>query len=708
MINAADLVESRSLIEKVMVKMEKLVLSDNYISAIGSHNSTYSDALKSEITKDVNELNEFLFNLYVNFYEVSKMDEFKSQFCDIYGINVRVPVLKCRSLISRRGFVNAEKYHSIVGMVVDDIKTISLEKYKDCFQKKYSPASLSSELNITVVRSSGDKYSLEVAPASGTALMGKMLGRFYPAFTEVQKELYSNLVERNKILYEKKNCRLVNIEALYEKAVLYNVCNKYSNEYSKVFFSYNSFEDYTMLKDIYVHVDSNYDLVFTNREGQLLKFVINSALNPKVSNPLIDFLTNYNNHGSAAFAIGIIKNFFSSSNYIPEIKYKNIVIIPRTWRFIGNGNFTFENFVEQYKIPNFVYLVMNDNRLLLNLSKKEDYNILFRHINKYGNAELQEVNQMISYSLSTHLQCKISEVVFEFENHSKTLENLNTRYNTLPIYQENVKRKMDFSSQWIYIKLYINEKQQKNFLLRYYNEISSEISDKYDPEILFYIRYNDPMSHIRLRIKATTIENKLNIENFIFKKLQPLLENNIIENYSQNIYIRELERYGGEDCIDFIENIFTINSKLAMQLLIRNKDRDLNELKCDMIVCIYTILKTFSYSDNEIMNLYSNISDDKAKYYFHKYKNVILRGVLNVHEYFSSYICDLIESHDRFNQIPLLKSKGRSSDEIAKSIIHMFCNRVFGTNREIEKSVLACIEKIVYAKKGFEKAFTFK
>ena len=130
-------------------------------------------------------------------------------------------------------------------------------------------------MNITVVRSSGDKYSLEVAPASGTALMGKMLGRFYPAFTEVQKELYSNLVERNKILYEKKNCRLVNIEALYEKAVLYNVCNKYSNEYSKVFFSYNSFEDYTILKDIYVHVDSNYDLVFTNREGQLLKFVIN-------------------------------------------------------------------------------------------------------------------------------------------------------------------------------------------------------------------------------------------------------------------------------------------------------------------------------------------------------------------------------------------------------------------------------------------------
>lgn len=706
MINAADLIESRILIEKVVTKMEKLVLCDNYISAIGRHSSTYPHALKPEISKDINELNEFLFNLYVNSYEIEKMDSFKSQFCDIYGINVRVPVLKCRSLITRKEFVNTQKYNNVIDMIVDDIKTISLEKYKYCFQKKYSPASLSSELNIAIVKSSGDKYSLEVAPATGTALMGKMLGRFYPAFTEEQKELYSNLVECNKELYEKRSCRLVNIESLYEKAVLYNVCNKYSNEYNKVFFSYNSFENYTTLKDIYVHVDSNYDVVFTNREGQFLKFVINSALNPKASDPLIDFLINYNNHGSAAFAIGIIKNYFSSSNYIPEIKYKNIVIIPRTWRFINNGDFTFEEFVEQYKIPNFVYLVMSDNRLLLDLSKKEDYNILFRHINRYGNMELQEVNQMLSYSLNNHLPCKISEVVFEFENHSETLENENTRYNALPIYRESEKRKMDFSSQWIYIKLYINEKQQKNFLLKYYHEMSREIGDKYNPEILFYIRYNDPLSHIRLRIKAMSIENKLNIENFIFKKMKPLLENNIVEDYTQNIYIRELERYGGEDCIDFIENIFTINSKLAIQLLIRNKDRDLNELKCDMIVCIYTILKAFSYSDNEIMNLYSNISDDKAKHYFHKYKNVVLSGVLNVHDYFSSSICDLIESHDMFNQIHLLKSKDRNSiDEIAKSIIHMFCNRVFGTNRKVEKNVLACIEKITYAKMGFEKAF---
>lgn len=705
-INEIDLVESRSLIEKIMEKMEKLALSDNYISAIGRHSSTYSTALNSEIINDVRELNEFLFNLYMNFYEIEKVDNFKHQFIEKYGTNVRIPVLKCRNLITQKNFNNLQKHHSIVDMVIGDVKTINLENFKDYFQNKELPSSLSSELNICIVRTSDDEYSLEVAPAVGTSLMGKMIGRFYTVFTEKQKEMYSTLVECNKKLYEHQNCRLVNLEALYEKPVLYNVCNKYSHDYHKVFYSYNIFNNYDVLRDIYAHIDSNYDLIFTNSEGQPLKFIINSALNPKANDLLMDFLVNYNNNGSSAFALGIIKNFFSSSNYIPEIKYKDIVIVPRTWRFFDTEKITFESFIKLNKIPNFVYMVMNnDNRLLLNLSKKEDYDILLKQVKKYRNVELQEVNQMIVSAIRNHFECKISEVVFEFENNSEVLNQLNFRYNLFPIYQENEIRMMDFSSQWIYIKLYVSENRQKDFLLRYYQEISIVISDKFKSEVMFYIRYNDPEPHIRFRIKASSIENKCDIENYLFKKLQSLLESKIIDNYSQNIYIRELERYGGENCIDIVENIFSINSKLAVQLLARNKGKDLDELKCDLIVCIYEILKVFTYTDNEIMGLYSNINDEEAKCFFHAYKNQVLNGALNINQYFSTDICDLLHSHDKFNQICLLRSNDkRRIDEIAKSIIHMFCNRVFGTNRNIEKIVLSCVEKIVYAKIGYEKA----
>ena len=105
-------------------------------------------------------------------------------------------------------------------------------------------------------------------------------------------------------------------------------------------------------------------------------------------------------------------------------------------------------------------------------------------------------------------------------------------------------------TDWIYLKLYVPNNRQDEFITDYLQNIKILI-DKYQGE-LFYLRYIEKYSQIRLRIKTN---NNIEVFQAIQGELKKAITNNLMVNYEISTYDREIERYGGERTLEKIENI---------------------------------------------------------------------------------------------------------------------------------------------------------
>lgn len=129
-----------------------------------------------------------------------------------------------------------------------------------------------------------------------------------------------------------------------------------------------------------------------------------------------------------------------------------------------------------------------------------------------------------------------------------------------------MKREFSIGSEWLYYKIYCGVKTADFVLSDTLKEcIETLLAEKYISK-WFFIRYNDPDSHIRLRFK---IDNPENI-GIVITKLQVLFgglqEQNLIWKVQTDTYARELERYGNTT-YELSESIFQADSELVLEYI---------------------------------------------------------------------------------------------------------------------------------------------
>lgn len=158
-------------------------------------------------------------------------------------------------------------------------------------------------------------------------------------------------------------------------------------------------------------------------------------------------------------------------------------------------------------------------------------------------------NNIIDYH-NEELNCEIiSTFIFKREHEE----------NTLLAIKGKVDKPLFFNGEkgWIYMKIYLNKGLQNNFII---NNLPDIIQKN---KIWFFIRYEDPAPHIRLRI---FIENIKHTEN-IFYTLDKLSNSDIINNYTFDVYYPEYERYGGVENFELVDNIFRLDSLLSINYI---------------------------------------------------------------------------------------------------------------------------------------------
>ncbi|WHF51936.1 thiopeptide-type bacteriocin biosynthesis protein [Chryseobacterium gotjawalense] len=256
-------------------------------------------------------------------------------------------------------------------------------------------------------------------------------------------------------------------------------------------------------------------------------------------------------------------------------------------------------------------------------------------------------------------------------------------------------RKFLPGSEWLYFKIYAGVKTSDiilqeaiiplvNFLLK-----EEQLIIKW-----FFIRYNDPKPHLRIRFQLVDNSNYESILEKVNHQLKDFIDSGEITNIMIDSYKRELERYG-ENTIEFAEVLFCKSSELVINFLEYNDEEKI-------IVSMFYIDKILSklkLSDAEKCAWISKFNNSYKKE-FNADKNLNTQLDIKFRKFKPDYI-DFVKSDENAeirNLIILnIEKSGVSIENIVsipflsdffQSIFHMHINRTFISNQRLFEMII--------------------
>ncbi|MBL0741059.1 lantibiotic dehydratase [Chryseolinea lacunae] len=261
--------------------------------------------------------------------------------------------------------------------------------------------------------------------------------------------------------------------------------------------------------------------------------------------------------------------------FLPRTTYKNIIITRARWRLNSKDHANCKRLAENQRVnyikqvcleigmPRFVAISQADNELPIDLANVHCVDILFDKLFKTDFLILLEFPQGSSNCVVNDVDGKgfFNEIVIPLR---RTDETPNVSL-TLRKYSQIPQRHFVPGSDWLYVKVFCGFKFAETVLLDIVGPIVEELLKEKVIDRWFFIRYNLPDPHLRLRFHGQDLLwNK--VIQYLMAKLQPLIESDMIAKVDTDTYVREIERYGSETIVDS-EHLFFFDSAAVLKFL---------------------------------------------------------------------------------------------------------------------------------------------
>ena len=431
-----------------------------------------------------------------------------------------------------------------------------------------------------------------------------------------------------------------------------------------------------LLQDIYVRMNRENNFELVTKEGGRIQLSSCSMENVSLKADIIRFMEIISNNASN------ISNFLTLLNshdlrYCPRIVYKNIILIPESWIVDIATDFNGKlpevdnlySLLLARNIPQNVALCQGDKITALNTSFDIDKIILISELKKSGKVILSESLVAKGSNIFDKTCTRATELVFSVNYQDNNISN--ERIQEISTTQR--KEYFQGSAGWLYIKLYSNKGLENNNLFFVEKEMS-QLDIQY-----FFIRYFDPKPHLRIRFYID--KNNKDIVFDIFKMLDTMMKNLWIDDFSINVYEREIERYYADSSAFDIEQIFIKDSKLVLEILKYKNLLPNLEYKALIFKVLVQVLENTNLDIDYQKLFFSDLL--KVKEFKIKYDYLI--RTLNSMEIDLSQNELVLKLSNNIKEYLLQKNLSNSDISLFfDSYIHMFFNRMFGNN-DIEK-----------------------
>lgn len=537
-----------------------------------------------------------------------------------------------------------------------------------------------------------------ISPIVSSFNAGATMGRFSQEIDrDIRKQLDNEIYEQYIEYSNENNTEVIHINEIPKYARNLNINHTGTIKFKEL--------DLDMpcssitLDDLYVGSTFDKLYLFSKTLNSRILFITHSMLNYVLCSNLYRFLREVS-LGNTKFIQPIKDDGIEGFNYCPRIRYKNVILKPATWK-LNKDMFSSsekENWIEQfhkiqqfYNIPNDVNMAFGDNRLTINLSNDAHISILKKEIEKQGRVCLLE--EFISKSNNDRVIEIVTPIYRKAKSNEKSL-----------MIPKNIYKRLETKREWLSIHLYIDESYQNEFLIQYILPCLRELFDNNHLESFFFIKYRENDHFIKLRLLSKS-NDSIHLYHEIMQLKQKWLKESELSTYAIVEYQPEINRYGGIETIEIIEDYFMYDSWLAIHII----DQTFNYPK-EFIVAITIIflINELNINQEEIDEIrHNNVENLYRNNEIREYKNEMVK-LTNPRDNYCYLHAKLPKLHqilyNNYKEIEKLKvalSRGLSTPRahIIGSLIHMRCNRVFGVNRDKEKFVLSIFNEIEKTKK---------
>ncbi len=486
------------------------------------------------------------------------------------------------------------------------------------------------------------------------------------------------------------------------------------------------------LSDLVVGVQNGRFYLRSLRLNKQVRVCQNHMLNIKFAPNVCRFITEIASDGQpilTPFDWGAA----ASAPFLPRLVLKTgssarVVITPACWQFQtgditpqGEGSVEarwfrgLQQWREQWRVPRYVYLTETDHRLLLDLENPLMVAELHDELNKHEGQKQIRLDELFPDFEHLWLHDEqgnqyFSEIVVPLlrvgaVDPTTKPELWNKKFVSPQRVISSTERNRFPGDEWVYLKLYPAPGQHEKLLVGPLRELvqilqAHELIDRW-----FFTHYVDSKAHLRLCFHAKEAVNTQFILAIVLPWSLQLGQSSQVLHYALDTYEREVERYGGPDAIDLLEQVFSVDSVIVSDILAYQHARPRRLTLDPLAVGVFTLDHFFTFWGCDLRQRLEWVQQASEKYAFSKeFRSERKRycDLLAPHRYLDPLLAEqrtlLLELI--LPQEPLLRALGTqvrqlvetqqlwvSENSLLSSLAHMHLNRLLGINQAREMQV---------------------
>ncbi|MGG9963924.1 lantibiotic dehydratase [Ferruginibacter sp. SUN106] len=466
------------------------------------------------------------------------------------------------------------------------------------------------------------------------------------------------------------------------------------------------------LGDLMVSVKANTVFLRSKKLNKIIIPRLSSAHNYSFGAlPIYQFLADLQLQGKQAgilFNWGILENQFKQ---LPRAVYKNVVLKEAQWNFVKkdiemllnkqDNDFTIaiNQFKETWRLPSLIVLADGDNELLINLHDKLMVDVWLEAVKNRGSFIIKE---FLGGTKSSAVKDSTGNL---YANQFIAVLMRNTAAYNFPEPQKEMllitdtQKNFTLGTEWVYYKLYCGHKTADTVLQSVIQPLVQQLTANNIIDSFFFIRYNDPHFHLRVRFHITTIENLGILLKQVQQHLEPFLQQRLIWNIQNDTYKREINRYGHQTITE-AEKLFFHDSLAVLKFLDQTEGDNREQLRWQWTFrAIDEWLNAFNYTTAQKMALLELLKTSyHTEFNSNKFLKEFLGNKYRAHKTAIEQIMNtaIDETHPLFSLVKILKEKtvamrpvlmtmlekektknaSPALSETMASYIHMLVNRI--------------------------------
>jgi lantibiotic biosynthesis protein len=278
--------------------------------------------------------------------------------------------------------------------------------------------------------------------------------------------------------------------------------------------------------------------------------------------------------GALGFNWGSITHIMKT---LPRVRYKNTILSPATWR-LAHMDFKhlldvkgdarryklINGFITKWKLPEEIVLVDGDNELLINFENDVLVNLFLDVIKKKTSLEMREFfypkGNAVTDENARQYTNQVVAVLVKNEAAYRITELQKKKW------EQGMLNNITAAPEWLYYKIYCGVKSADKILTDAVKPLTVMLSGQNLVTQFFFIRFSDPLFHIRFRVRLAPGASADAAVKLINEYIQPFQSSGHVWKVQTDIYNRELERYGSTT-IEHAESIFHHDSAAVLDML---------------------------------------------------------------------------------------------------------------------------------------------